>query len=200
MNRSARITKKALVPAVALLLHGFPARTAQAQVFVGADAGLGVLSQEGHAPPLCCGERDRWSAFGGRVGGRLGYQTGGWFFARLDAGVAAYRGTAGDDYELSVVSPDVALLLGARVQREKLAVEVAAGAGWRRFSGSATSDGPGTFDHTIGESTFDLRVAFGAHHTLGGGHRLGGELGLAKVLIAENVITFSFVYTWDGRG
>ncbi len=48
---------------VAPALASAAAREARAEgAFVAARLGGGMLAQEGHAPPLCCGERDSWRA------------------------------------------------------------------------------------------------------------------------------------------
>ncbi len=195
MSRPSRTIRKAITQAVVLLLFALTAGTAQAQVFVGADAGLSVLSQEGHAPPICCAERESWDALGGRVGGRAGYGFARWLFVRLDGGFATHRATTRDGHKLNLVTPDVALMLGAQ-RRGKLTADIALGAGWRWFSGSATSNRPGISNDSVSKSAPDLRLSFGMHRSLNGGHRLGGELSLVKVLIAEHIITFSLVYTW----
>jgi len=200
MTRSSKADGKTISCAVTFLLLVVSASAAQAQMFVGADAGLSVLSQEGHAPPICCGERDSWRAPGGRVGGRVGYRSAGWFFVRADAGLAVHPVNAGDYIELTLVSPDLAFMLGVQARGEKLTVEIALGAGWRRYSGSVTSDRYPGANHEINHSARDLRSSLGVHRTLAGGHSLGAELSLVKVMIAENIATLSLVYTWAGPG
>ena len=199
MTHSSITVRQTVSLAVSLLVLVLAAHTAQAQVFVGADAGVSVLSQEDHAPPICCGERDSWSSPGGRVGGRLGYSIG-WFFVRADAGVAVHRVNAGDDMQLRLVSPDLALMLGAQARHEKLTVDFALGAGKRWFSGSAISSRPNSSDWEIDKSAPDLRISFGVHRTLAGGHRLGADFSLAKVMIAQNVVMLSLVYSWAVQG
>jgi hypothetical protein len=130
------------------------------------------------------------------VGGRVGYRLAGWFFVRVDAGLVGHHATTQEGKKLSLVTPDAALMLGAQARGEKLTADFAVGAGWRWFSGSATSDRPGVAGDSIDEGAPDLRIAVGAHRALNGGHRLDGELSLAKVILAESVITLSLVYTW----
>jgi hypothetical protein len=200
MNRPSRIVRHAIHCAIAVLFFGAGAGKAQAEPFFGADVGLSVLSQEAHAPPICCAEREAWEGFGGRVGGRVGYRGWGWAFVRLDAGVAVHRATTRDDRQLSLVSPDVGFMLGAQTRTDKVNLDVAVGAGWRRFTGSATPDRFTGYDQQIEKDALDLRIAFGVHRALAGGHRLGGELALAKVMIAEHLFTLSLVYTWAAPG
>ena len=186
--------------AATLLLLVLSAKAAHAQLFVGADAGLSILNQEGHAPPICCGERDSWSAPGGRVGGRLGYRLTGWLFARLDAGVALHHVNPSGDLQLRLVSPDLAFMVGAQAGSERLKVDFAVGGGRRWFSGSVTSNQLSSENRDIDVSAYDVRLSLGVHRILDGGHRLGADLTLAKVMIAENVVMLSLVYTWSAPG
>jgi hypothetical protein len=39
-------------------------------------AGTQLIHQSGGAPPLCCGERDEWTAFGPSVAGQIGWNFG----------------------------------------------------------------------------------------------------------------------------
>jgi hypothetical protein len=177
MNRPSRVVRSTLNCAIGVLFSCVAVGGAQAEAFFGADAGLSVLNQEGHAPPICCAERENWAGLGGRVGGRIGYAVRGWAFVRLDGGVAAYQATTKDDRRLRLVSPDVGFMLGAQTG-DKLTVGVAVGAGWRRFSGSATASRFGSPEQHINTSALDLRIGFGAHRALAA-RGFSAEKGLA---------------------
>jgi len=192
MPRLAKAARYAFPFLLLILARG----SARAEVFVGADAGLSVLSEEGHAPPICCAERETWDAPGARIGGRVGYRFTGPFFVRLDAGLAAHYATTGDGRDLTLWSPDVGLMLGAQARWEKVAADFALGGGWRRFSGSVPSNLAGVPSYDIATSAPDLRASVVVHRALAGGHRLGVDLSVSKVMIEQHVVTLSAVYMW----
>ena len=51
---------------------------------LGALVGASLFVQEGHAPPLCCNERDHWSVIGPKVGIRGGWGFGEYFELTVD--------------------------------------------------------------------------------------------------------------------
>ena len=179
------------LPALLLLVVAAPAGPARAGLFVGASAGPSLLREEGHAPPLCCNERENWNAPGARVGGRFGYEFVGPLRIGVDLGVALYQVPG---LELRVFSPDAGATVTGQLRLSVVTVELGAGAGWRHFSGTAHL---GTSDRAVSKGAVDLRATIGVHARAGSRHSLGAELTIAKVLIEQTVATLSFVIGWD---
>jgi hypothetical protein len=180
------------LPALALAP---PAGRAQAGAFVGASVGPSLLREEGHAPPLCCYEREMWHAPGARVGARLGYGFSWPLRVSVDLGAAAYQVVGQDHLQLRLFSPDAAAIVAAQLRFAAGTVDLGVGVGWRYFSGTA--------HHTIDDNravsahAADLRATIAVSARAGARHTLGGELTVAKVILDQLVTTLSFVIAWD---
>lgn len=178
------------------------ARSAAADggVFLGGRLGASLLQEEGHAPPLCCSEREDWDAAGGRAAGRVGYSFAfAPLIAFLDAGAAVHRVTGRAGLDLTLVSTELALNLGKRYTSAARRVEIAGGVGLTRFSGTAHElAGTDRRESHIATSAPDLRFSIAIYGRVRPTSWWGGEFSFTKVLIEQHLITFSAVYTWDG--
>jgi hypothetical protein len=196
-----RASSRLLIGALcALPPLGSPSAARAGQSFVGLQAGLSVLKEEGHAPPLCCRERETWTAPGGRLGGQVGYAFGSPFMVRADLGLGLYQVAGQDHLRLRVLSPDAAAYVGAQLRRRTFTLEVAAGAGWRHFVGTAREIGAGApATREVSTGAADLRLAVGLRVPLGARSTLGGELAVARVILDQTVATLSLTLGWQDR-
>jgi len=64
-------------------VHADELEAARGPLTIEAGLDLGTFVQEGHAPPLCCGERDSWTAVGTGVRATIGYDL--WRHLRISA-------------------------------------------------------------------------------------------------------------------
>jgi hypothetical protein len=181
--------------ALPALAFAAPAGRAQAGAFVGGSVGPSLLREEGHAPPLCCYEREEWNAPGARVGARVGYTFSWPLRVSVDLGAAAYQVVGQDHLRLRLLSPDAAAMLAGQLRFAAVTVDLGVGAGWRYFSGTAHH----TIDpnRSVGTDAADLRATIGLWARAGARHSLGGELTVAKVILDQLVTTLSFVIAWD---
>ncbi len=192
MNTRFPIATALMAPA--LLLSASPG-AASAAVFLRGSAGPALLNEEGHAPPLCCYEREDWVAPGARAG-----VSAGWTFGELrlglDLGLSLYQVVDQPGLELRLLSPDAAGTVGGRLRWPALTLDFAVGAGWRYFSGTAR--GPRGYGRDVSTHAPDLRAGVGLHVPTAAGHSVGVELTVSKVMIEQTVAGLSFVIGWEG--
>lgn len=119
---------------------------------LGAIVGVGWFAQAGHAPPLCCGERDEWSVVGPKFGVRGGRGFGEHFAAALEVrfGVAAGSTSQyGGDRDNVVRTLDGVLSAEARIPVSIAAIKIGVGGvvghAWGEFSPPETSASSGVY-------------------------------------------------------
>jgi Outer membrane protein beta-barrel domain len=170
-----------VLPAVA------SAQTTNDGVFVSAQLGISRLSEEGHAPPLCCNERETWTAVGPRLGARVGYKFTNPFFVQADLAVSSHSVDAPD---LTLFIPELAVSAGLRSQGPT-SLEFSLGAGAREVSGRNNEA-----DRDFSKTLLDLRLNAGVHRRVSDRLVIGGELTYSKVVIEQNFLMASLVVGW----
>ncbi len=104
--------------AAAVLTAPAPARAdppARAGLSLGATAALDSFAQGGGAPPLCCGERDSWTARGPAFALRAGYGLTRWFEPALELGASFQRASGATAVSMTTTTATLAayFLLGS---------------------------------------------------------------------------------------
>jgi hypothetical protein len=196
MAGSLHLRRHWLWPAV--LAAQMASGTTEAAPFAAAQVGAVLLREEGHAPPLCCGERESWSAPGARVGGRIGYALDGGLFADVDLALAVHRVVGRPGLDLTLWAPEGAASVGYRFEAVGLRFGAGLGLGLRAFLGTA-HEGSDRFqsDLVIEKMLPDVRVTVGAHAGRPGKMSLGAELFFSKIFIEQDVVGLSLVLGWD---
>lgn len=183
---------KLAVPLFAALLVGEQRAVASVEaahegVFVSGLLGYAQLNEEGHAPPICCNEREDWQAPGARLGLRLGYMFLNQFFVQADLAMARHSVARPD---LTLVIPEVAASAGLR-WIGPLMVDFSLGAGARQVTGRDPD-----LDENFSAMLVDVRLNIGLLRRFSDRLAFGGELTFSKVLIEQNVLIASLVASW----
>lgn len=167
---------------------------------IGARLGLAMLGQEGHAPGLCCGERDSWRTVGPAAALRGGYLIGSRFLLGAEASYSYHhRETATDEIRVHApaLSADASFVVHAGTPR----IVAGVGGGLLRFSGdtSEMSAGGPPFLGTIDEWHPELHARFAFEVPIGSGLAAGAELTLTKVMIAQHFVSATATVSyWPG--
>lgn len=160
-------------------------------------AGLGWLHQQGHAPPVCCGERDSWVALGPTAGLGVAWQFGRWFRIAADGRYAFLRTDEAGLMENATVTlhhvqvnlvPELVVPLAAR-----FALRVGIGAGWDALVG-AGGEGPEAED--VDESWFNVLARIGLEVAVDRSLDLGVDLQAGLIPITLDYGATTATATW----
>ncbi len=158
--------------------------------FIGASGTLGFFSQEDHAPPICCGERDEWTALGAGATVQLGLQSEGWARTTVDVGYARLSARSQEEVDLALDRVGLGLYLEAVARPDYASTLFRAGAGLVAETVSGDADGA-----SVSETVIGAALRLGATRAVAENFDLGGDLTLAKHF-ANHSVGFAFTATW----
>lgn len=159
-------------------------------LFVGASAGTQRFSQDDHAPPICCGERDRWHGWGPAVRAAAGWQFESGLSVSGDLGFAsiAATGDAGE-YDLQLYGYTLGVDFNGGLG--PLSAIVGVGLAGAQYSGAF---GP----HEASGHLLGAQVRGGLHHPVSPRLSVGVDARLTAYAFTNTATDLTLGLTWAG--
>lgn len=202
---------RALSAAIGALVLLFPLSTraelSRIGPSLGAVVGLGTFAQEGHAPPLCCGERDTWRVLGPKVGVRASFGFIEYLGLSLDLRYGLGFGSSNDhgtERENEIRTLDAILAVEGWLPLAPVALKLGLGVGASHVSGEFTR--PGEIPSEPSEALLGWYGRVGVELPVLPTLALGIESSFTKHVIVNNELTLGLSVIWypclwaKGRG
>ncbi len=195
---------RTLLVCVALSLLALPAAAQPTRqgISLGAVGGYELFHQGGGAPPLCCGERDEWSAGGPSFALRGGYGLTEWLHPAVELGLARRTGTTSDngrelDVEMTATTATLALYFYVGGERLAFVPGVHLRTGRERTDFHEVTSS-GSVDKSVDRTLSAPGISLGADYLVSDAIGVGAFIDASYVALSQTTTAFALQVTWFG--
>lgn len=185
--------KQGLPASIIIALLALYTGAAHARGFVAVHAGAATLDAE----ETCCQEHDKWRSVGPRVGGRVGLSIASDGFVLFDVSTSFQRTIRSAYSDLTLVIPELAVIVGLRDTESGL--NVGLGVGLQKLTGRGFDRQLGQQFRVNGSTGPDARLLIGLSRHVNQTMSLGGELQAMYIPLESYAVAFALIFTWNSK-